>query len=352
MSSEIIQKIRDIVSDALGEDCIRKYGGAPTGIAGLSDEELTALSDLRVAAFFETLMDEDLEREFSGRARATAGEMLSEVAKRAEAAVSEEEKQPHMSRKLVMLSRSLHELKRTGMQGFGSVNKELLLRLDEMVVRAAMETDVAGGDSWRVQHAAMEVLMKEPLSRVISEGRGKRRREYCLGGEWFESVMRRWAESLRESGEWTDCASEVEAMGRICLFEKDFGSVEGVSNIDIMERAYGYYAGSTVGDGAVSSCIGGGNILNVNDMADGKACSRADVSASNESFALTLETLENRYYALTHQWRRTPAKKEVKDIMNAAEALRGGLCQRAALLRLDSLILRSADKILDLEDEG
>lgn len=329
----------DQVMERYIEDAF-SFGKEPSA---LSDGELLSLGDLRVTAFFEVLMNEDLE-EYEKRARKGVEEIAEEVKKRAERKTERIKKEENGKEieKLALFSRLLHDLKRTGIWEGGNAVQELLRQTDTMVVEYVVSG--TGKKDYRMEHCAMDILMKEPLSRVQSEGRGKRKREYSVGGEYFEKTLKEWAETLNEKGEWEEGIGKEEAMGRICLFEKDFGSIEGVDNRKVMEMAYSVYA------------------------------ERRDTVEENLSSAVRL--IEVGYYALTHQWSREVRKEEVltvtekagillkkvedtlKETTSAAidasspqnQALQAEL--RAAAFRLKAILLRAADKLLDFEEEN
>lgn len=317
-------------------------------LSDLSDAEVCSLCGLTVAAFFEVLMNEDFEG-YESKMREAVGKIAEEVRARAEKKTNEinetrKEEKGKETEKLAMFSHALHELKRTGV--WGDAANRLMERTDREVV-GRVTGCIGRGDNWRMEHAAMDILMKEPLGRVVSEGMGKRRREYAVGGEFFEKTLRGWAETIGKDGKWEEGVGKEEAMSRICLFEKDFGSVEGVDNREIMERGYDAYAGKE--------------------------------ATGTLSLSDAVSAMEDEYYALMHQWSRGAGKEEIRKITIEAEtllektesALKGadvgalqdtprntatltdltGAELRSARLKIKTLLLRSADNILYGEEE-
>ena len=193
--------------------------------SSLDDEELVELCNLQVAVFFKNLMSADI-CEFEPLLDMRLQEICHEVAQRAPQRTDIE--------KTVMFSRALHESSRTGRPEL----REVVRTLDRRIVDRVLKS---GTSDWRLHHAALTVLMDEPLTGLRFGSSGERRRIFSVGREYFENTMRRWADTIDRSGSWKGVCPD-EALSRIVLFTRDFGSVEGVDNRDIMERAYNRYA--------------------------------------------------------------------------------------------------------------
>lgn len=221
MRTEPLQLIKNISENAV----------AHRVCSSLDDEELVELCNLQVAVFFENMMSSYIS-EFEPLLDIRLQEMCDEVMRRAPQKTDIE--------KTVMFSRALHELSRTGRPEL----KEFVRTLDRRIVACVLES---GTSDWRLHHAALAVLMGEPLTEVRFEGMGERRRIFSIGQAYFENTLRRWADTIDMNGSWKGVCP-AEALSRIMLFTRDFGSVEGVDNRDIMERAYGCCSGHVCQD--------------------------------------------------------------------------------------------------------
>lgn len=270
---------------------------APMVYSSLDDEELVELCNLQVAVFFENMMSSDIS-EFEPLLDIRLQEMCDEVTRRAPRRTDIE--------KAVMFSRALHELSRTGRPNL----KEFVRTLDRRIVDCVLET---GTSDWRLHHAALAVLMGEPLTGLRFEGMGERSRIFSVGQEYFENMLRCWADTIDINGSWKGICP-AEALSRIVLFTRDFGSVEGVDNRDIMERAYNRY----------SSYI----------------CRNA-------------QELEIKFRACTWQWTKSYGESDMERfIMRAEELLQDCGLAGADRWRLHSVMLRAADILLSIEEQS
>ncbi len=261
---------------------------APADYAVMDAEALCTLCQLRAEGWISVLLSDEpaADRTLLERALAEIGE---EVARRALCGSSDEDR--------IYLAQALHALKRAGYRC-----PNLLQQVDRQLVEQVLAHRPA---NWRLRHAALSLLMQEPLSSVQFVGMGRRKRLFSMGEEWFEQTLCRWTRTIGPEGAWPDVEPE-EALSRVLLFEQDFGSIEAVDNRDLMERAYRYYA------------------------------PRMDRSSAR--------ALEIGYHACVWQWEREASVEEIQPFIADARALldSDGL-READRWRLCALLLQAAD---------
>lgn len=287
MRTEYLLSIKDISTRALAD---MNYGT-------MCDDELTSLCNLQVAVYFEVLMNTDMD-EFAPLLDLRLRAMCDEVTRRV-GEVSDIER-------CVVFSRALHELSRTGR----FVLQDFIGVLDRRIVRHVMHTASA---DWPLRHAALAVLMDKPLTDLRFVRGGERRRVFTIGREYFEDTLRLWADTIDINGAWHDIGP-AEAMSRIVLLARDFGSVEGVDNRDVMERAYKRYWG---------------------------------YSSRN------VQELETQFRACIWQWRKRYDSNDIGRILLLAEGmLHDSGSTSADRWALDSILLRGTDLLLSLGEQS
>lgn len=214
----------------------------------LSAEELAALCRLYVFLFMQSAFQETTDGETplceNRRFRDSLCRLAEAICHRCEITNTPEE--------LAFLCPALFELTRTGLSEY----TEERLRFDTKLVESVLATHscqpytAASSENYRPLHAALLLLMQEPLTDLSFDrtAPGFRRYNFTLAPDLLRDTLTDWAKTQNPDGSWSGIPLR-EAFSRIYIIETDFGSVEGIDNKRISDAACEYYSTQSITSG-------------------------------------------------------------------------------------------------------